>query len=636
MHGVIRVAAAVHKLQVANPDFNSLEIVKIIKEAEKKEVAIIVFPELSITSYSCSDLFFQKKLNESVYKALEDIANATETLNIISIIGAPLWHKNRLYNCAIVIQKGEILGVVPKIFLPEHKEFYEKRWFCSGKDIKNETITINSKEYPFGIDLLFSKEAPFGIEICEDLWSVIPPSSYQAINGALIHFNLSASNEIVGKYEYRRALVSQQSARNVSAYVYTSSGVFESTSDLVYGGDSLIAENGVILSQGERFKRDSYFITADIDLDYLKYYREIETSYRDNTPSDIRLIDTKPLNKISSLQRSIDPHPFVPKNKAKRDERCKEIFSIQTAGLAKRLEHIGNPKIVIGVSGGLDSTLALLVAYETMKLLNRDPKDIIAVTMPGFGTTGRTYKNAVNLCKSLNVTLKEISIKEAVLQHFKDINHSPDICDVTYENAQARERTQILFDLANKEGGIVLGTGDLSEIALGFATYGGDHLSMYNVNASIPKTLIRYVVSWVAEMEENVGEILKDIVKTPVSPELLPKQDDKIVQKTEEIIGPYELHDFFLYHMIKYGANPAKILFLAKEAFKNEYNEQTILKWLKIFIKRFFANQFKRNCSPDGPKVGSISLSPRGDWRMPSDATVNIWLKELQNLSSTL
>ena len=628
MYGFIRVASATHKMRVADIDYNTEEIIKIVKEAQKKDVAIAVFPELSITGYTCKDLFFQNALHQKVLKAIEEIKNKTKELNIIFIIGAPLWHKNRLYNCALILQRGEILGAVPKSFLPEHKEFYEKRWFTEGRDIKNETIEINREKIPFGVDLIFNKEAPFGVEICEDLWTTIPPSSYQAINGAIMHFNLSASDEIVGKHEYREALVSQQSARNISAYIYSSSGVFESTTDVVYSGDLLIAENGVILKKGERFKRDSQLITADIDIEYLKYYRKIETSYEDNKPKEVRVIETKELNQIKTLKRFIDPHPFVPKNRAKREQRCKDIFTIQTAGLAKRIEHIGEPKIVLGISGGLDSTLALLVADKTMKLLKRDSKDIIAVTMPGFGTTSRTYKNAVNLCKKLKVTFKEIPIKEAVLQHFKDIGQDPKICDVTYENAQARERTQILFDLANKENGIVLGTGDLSEIALGFATYGGDHLSMYNVNASIPKTLIRYVIEWVAESNEKIRDILKDIINTPVSPELLPEKNDKISQKTEEIIGPYELHDFFLFHMIKYGAEPKKILFLAKHAFKN-YDEKTILKWLKVFIKRFFINQFKRSCSPDGPKVGSISLSPRGDWKMPSDASMRVWMEDL-------
>ncbi len=635
MYGFIRVASATHKMRVADIDYNLEEIIKIVKEAQKKDVAIAVFPELSITGYTCKDLFFQNALHQKVLKAIEEIKNKTKELNIIFIIGAPLWHKNRLYNCALILQRGEILGAVPKSFLPEHKEFYEKRWFTEGRDIKNEMIEINREKIPFGVDLIFNKEAPFGVEICEDLWTTIPPSSYQAINGAIMHFNLSASDEIVGKHEYREALVSQQSARNISAYIYSSSGVFESTTDVVYSGDLLIAENGVILKKGERFKRDSQLITADIDIEYLKYYRKIETSYEDNKPKEVRVIETKELNQIKTLKRFIDPHPFVPKNRAKREQRCKDIFSIQTAGLAKRIEHIGEPKIVLGISGGLDSTLALLVADKTMKLLKRDSKDIIAVTMPGFGTTSRTYKNAVNLCKKLEVTFKEIPIKEAVLQHFKDIGQDPKICDVTYENAQARERTQILFDLANKENGIVLGTGDLSEIALGFATYGGDHLSMYNVNASIPKTLIRYVIEWVAESNEKIRDILKDIINTPVSPELLPEKNDKISQKTEEIIGPYELHDFFLFHMIKYGAEPKKILFLAKHAFKN-YDEKTILKWLKVFIKRFFINQFKRSCSPDGPKVGSISLSPRGDWKMPSDASMRIWMEELENYSENL
>jgi len=631
--GFIRVAAACPKVWVADIDKNQEEIKKLLFEADNKDISIIVFPELSLTSYTASDLFFQKIVNDRVEGSLKDILDYTKKLDTIFIIGAPYLYKNRLYNCAFICQKGEVLGVVPKKYLPTYKEFYEKRWFVSGKDIENSYLKIDGKEVPFGLDLLFrAEEAVFGVEICEDLWAVTPPSLYQAIGGANLIFNLSASNEYVGKYEYRKELVKTQSARCISGYVYASSGVYESTTDLVYGGHLIIAENATVLSENQRFQRESEIIYADIDIQRLKFTRVSETSFKDEDIVEFRYIDTFETKKLKDIDRFIDPHPFVPSNPDIRDSRCEEIFNIQAAALAKRVEHIGKPKLILGISGGLDSTLALLVCIWTMDILKRDYKDIIAITMPGFGTTSRTYENAKNLCHLLGVDFREIDIKDAVLEHFKEIGHDPDIHDVTYENAQARERTQILMDVANKEDGIVVGTGDLSEIALGFSTYNADHISMYNVNASVPKTLVRYVIDWVAsKMDEKISKILHDISQTPVSPELLPKKDEKITQKTEEIIGPYELHDFFLYHMIKYGANPKKIVFLAKKAFGKKYDEKIIKKWLRVFIKRFFANQFKRSCMPDGPKVGSISLSPRGDWRMPSDANVHEWLKELEN-----
>ena len=632
MHGFLRVAAISPKVWVEDIKKNSQEIKTLIFEADKKDVAIAVFPELCLTSYTAADLFYQKISNDLVLKNLKDILTSTKNLDIVYILGAPFLFKNRLYNCAFVCQKGEILGIVPKSYLPTYKEFYEKRWFVSGKDIRDKSVELFSKKISFGVDLLFRhKELLFGIEICEDLWSVIPPSFYQSIAGANMIFNLSASNEYVGKYEYRKELVKTQSARCVAGYIYASSGVYESTTDLVYGGHLIIAENGTILKENSRFQRDSQIITADIDIERLIYTRINETSYKDSEILDFKEIKIESLKSIKKLDRFIDPYPFVPSDPQAKNRRCEEIFNIQSAGLAKRVEHIGDPKLILGISGGLDSTLALLVCIWTMDLLKRDRKDIIAITMPGFGTTSRTYENAKNLCRLLGVDFKEIDIKEAVLEHFKEIGHDPKIHDITYENAQARERTQILMDIANKEGGLVVGTGDLSEIALGFSTYNADHMSMYNVNASVPKTLVRYVIKWVAsKMEKEVSEILIDIANTPVSPELLPKRDEEIAQKTEEIIGPYELHDFFLYHMIKYGAKPSKILFLAKLAFKKSYDEKTIKKWLKVFIKRFFANQFKRSCMPDGPKVGTISLSPRGDWRMPSDACANEWLKDLK------
>ncbi len=628
MFGFIRVATAAPKVWVGDIEKNSKEIVKLIKEANKNRSFAIVFPELSLTSYTIADLFFQKVVFDEIEKALKFILESTKDLNIIFIIGSPMIFKDRLYNSAFVCQKGEILGIVPKSYLPTYREFYEKRWFDSGKNIKNCYID----NIPFGVDLLFkSDDTTFGVEICEDLWAVIPPSSYQALSGAELIFNLSASNEYVGKYEYRRELVKTQSARCIGGYIYASSGVYESTTDLVYGGHLIIAENGIVLNENKRFQRESEIIYADIDIEKLRFIRLNETSFKDEEAKEFRVVKTFETNGIDSIKRFIDPHPFVPSESTLRDRRCEEIFNIQASSLAKRVEHIGNPKLILGISGGLDSTLALLVCKKTFEILNRDSKDIIAITMPGFGTTGRTYENAKKLCKYLNVDFREIDIKDAVLDHFKEIGKDPNIHDITYENAQARERTQVLMDIANKEGGIVVGTGDLSEIALGFSTYNADHISMYNVNASVPKTLVRYLIDWVAtKVDEKIAKVLKDISHTPISPELLPKKDEELVQKTEEIIGPYELHDFFLYHFIKYGAAPKKILYLAKLAFKEKYDKKTIKKWLKLFIKRFFANQFKRSCMPDGPKVGSISLSPRGDWRMPSDAVVNSWIKELE------
>jgi len=631
MHGFIRVAAAVPKVGVADIGANSREVVSLMQEAEARDVAIVVFPELCLTAYTCADLFFQEALHCSLDKALRKILDQTKSLQTIAIVGAPLWYQNRLYNCAIVIQRGKILGVVPKIFLANHKEFYEKRWFKSGADIVSKHMHIAGESVPFGVDLIFGKKILFGVEICEDLWSTIPPSSQQSINGAQLFFNLSASNELVAKAAYRRELVAHQSARTVSGYIYASAGVHESTTDLIYSGSAIIAENGSVLAESPRFQRESTLITADIDTEKLTYYRLIETSYADTQKTLFQRIPTFPLKQITSLQRAFDPHPFVPKDKTKQREICEEIFMMQSSALAKRIEFIGSTKAVIGISGGLDSTLALLVAVKAMQLLGRETDQIVAVTMPGFGTTSRTYDNAVTLCRLLGVDFREIPIAGAVMQHFKDIGHDPDTHDVVYENAQARERTQILFDIANQVGGIVIGTGDLSEIALGFATYGGDHLSMYGVNASIPKTLVRYIIDYVAkEEDEAIAAILEDIIDTPVSPELLPCKDDKIVQKTEEIVGFYELHDFFLYHFIKYGAMPPKILMLAEIAFKEQYDRATIKKWLKLFLKRFFANQFKRSCMPDSVKVGSIALSPRGDWRMPSDAEVNVWLEALE------
>ena len=547
-------------------------------------------------------------------------------------VGCPLVHNNVLYNAAFIIFEGKILGIVPKSYIPNYSEFYEKRWFTSAAMLVDETVDLPFQDnIPLGTNLLFTAgDYKFGIEICEDLWVTIPPSSYLSLLGANIIGNLSASNELVSKKDYRLLLISNQSARCMSSYIYSSAGVHESTTDLLFSGHLIISENGSILKENNRFQRENEVITSCIDVFKLNAERLKNLSYRD--ASKIVPFKAKNINfnfkstEIKDFDRYVDKHPFVPSNEHEREERCKEIFNIQSSALAKRLEHTNLKKAVIGISGGLDSTLALLVIVKTFKLLGIDNKNIITITMPGFGTTDRTYNNALTLCRELGTDLREINIVEAALQHFKDIGHDKDIHDVTYENVQARERTQILMDLANKEGGLLIGTGDLSELALGWCTYNGDHMSMYAVNPSIPKTLVRYLVKYVAEKEstEEVSHTLLDILDTPVSPELLPKSEKgDIVQKTEDIVGPYELHDFFLYHFIKHGSSKERIELLAKAAFKDDYSEEEINKWLDKFIYRFFTQQFKRSALPDGPKVGSISLSPRGDWRMPSDASFN-------------
>jgi len=634
MYGLYRVAAAVPKLKLADVDYNTSAIIDLAKEAAVQNSAAVVFPELSITGYTCADLFHQHSLIESAENALFEIAEKTKQLKSVLVVGAPLTYCNRLYNCAVVIQAGNILGAVPKAFLPNYKEFYEKRWFDFWDDNNSDLELANGVVIPFGTDLIFQydKYFSFAIEICEDLWHVVPPSNSHAVSGATAIFNLSASNELVAKADYRRSLVSGQSARCISAYVYASAGVHESTTDVVYSGHAMIAENGVIHKENKRFNREPELLISDIDCQRLFYTRLSESGF-DNTKKfeSYEFIKLSELPELKTINRFIDAHPFVPNDDSKRSERCEEIFYIQRAGLAKRFEHTGIKKAVIGISGGLDSTLALLVIEETFKLINKPMRDIITVTMPGFGTTDRTYGNAVEMCKILGTDFREVDIKDVCSIHFNDIGHDPAIHDVTYENVQARERTQILMDIANKECGLVIGTGDLSEIALGWSTYNGDHMSMYAVNCSVPKTLIRYLIGWVADIsEDKLKNTLHDIIDTPVSPELLPnKKDSEINQKTEEILGPYELHDFYLYHIVKYGAPADKIVALAYEAFDGKYDKATITKYLTKFIKRFFTQQFKRSCIPDGPKVGTISLSPRGDWRMPSDANYTTWLKNI-------
>lgn len=639
--GFIRVGTIVNKLVLANPLENAKEIIKEIKKANKLGVSIVVTPELSLTGYTCGDLFLQDKLLNDSEKALEEVLEKTKNIDIISILGMPIKHDNQLFNCAIVISKGKILGIIPKTYIPNYQEFYEARWFSSSKDLKSYNIKILGQTVPITTNILFQdkslKEASFAIEICEDLWTVNPPSNNHALAGATMIFNLSSSNELIGKQEYRKNLVSSQSARTISAYIYASSGIMESTSDILFGGASMIYENGSKLAENKRFEIDSNIITADIDILKLANDRRKNRSYMNMASNtDYIIVKVDMANSIKTLQRDYKEYPFVPSNEQERNKRCEEIIEIQSSALARRLLQLKNPKCVIGMSGGLDSTLAYLVIIKAFEKLNRDNKDIIGITMPGFGTTDRTYQNAVELIKEYGATLKEISIKEASLLHMKDIGLPETDRSITYENIQARERTQILMDVANMENGLVIGTGDLSELALGWCTYNGDHMSMYAVNTSIPKTLVRYLVAWVKDTTTGKKkEVLQDILNTPISPELLPPDETgNILQKTESSIGPYVLHDFFLFHFLRYGATPRKIYTLAKYTFKNSFSTDEIKKWLKVFIKRFFTQQFKRNCIPDGIKVGSISLSPRGDLRMPSDANMEAWLKEIDELDN--
>ena len=625
----IKVGAACPTTRVSDINYNISKILDCIQNAENEKCKFLVFPELCITSYTCGDLFLQGYLIEKSLEAIKTILNETKNTDMLITVGSPFLHNSILYNVAFVFYKGSVLGIVPKSYIPNYSEFYEKRWFSEGLDIKNTTVDLPfQKNVPFGTDLIFSSQiANFGIEICEDLWVTIPPSSYLSLMGAHIIGNLSASNELVSKADYRKSLISNQSARCMCSYIYSSAGVHESTTDVLFSGHLLISENGSLLKENKRFQRENEVIYSYIDVFKLKSERMKNLSFRDATknlslsPNFIKF-EFDDIS-IYNFDRFIDKHPFVPSSEQECDVRCKEIFNIQAASLAKRLEHTRCKKAVVGISGGLDSTLALLVIVKTFELLKLDKKNIVTITMPGFGTTDRTYNNAIELCNELGTDLREINIVKAALQHFEDIGHDKDIHDVTYENVQARERTQILMDIANKEGGLLIGTGDLSELALGWCTYNGDHMSMYSVNPSIPKTLVRYLVKYVAQNESNnvVSETLMDILDTPVSPELLPKDSTgEITQKTEDIVGPYELHDFFLYHFIKHGSTKDRIFFLANHAFKDDYSEEEIQKWLDKFMYRFFTQQFKRSALPDGPKVGSISLSPRGDFRMPSDA----------------
>ena len=634
-YGFLRVAAASPRVWLANPVKNAEEIIRMAGEASNNGTSVLVFPELCVTGYSCADLFAQERLLSAAEKAVAGIAEATKKLPTLLAIGTPVRFEGRLYNCALLLKEGKLLGIVPKTYLPNAAEFYEMRWFQSGDKLAEPVeIEYAGQKALIGIRQLFKLgHATVGVEICQDLWVPLPPCTWAALAGAQVILNLSASNEALCKQDYRSMLVRSTSARLNAVYVYSSCGYGESTQDLVWGGSSLICENGVVLAENERFGRESSVITADVDVERLENVRSRNVNFREilaDVPAFVKVPagDPAPTDFEKKLLKSIDPHPFVPSGDAEElSKRCREILDIQTLGLCTRLEHIGCRTAVIGISGGLDSTLALLVTARAFDRLGWERSRIIGITMPGFGTSGRTKSNADVLMEKLGITRREISIVPAASQHLKDIEHPLDKTDTTYENAQARERTQILMDVAGQEGGIVVGTGDLSELALGWCTYNGDHMSMYGVNASVPKTLVRTLVSWAAkEHFADAADVLNDIVATPISPELLPT-DEKgaIAQVTEDIVGPYELHDFFLYHVMRWGFDPEKVLFLAKKAFAGSYDAATIKKWLDTFYRRFFSQQFKRSCMPDGPKVGSVSLSPRGDWRMPSDASAAIW-----------
>jgi len=642
-YGFVRVGAAVPLLKVADCVYNTQQTENLMRQTAEAGVQVVCFPEMGITGYTCGDLFHQKILIEQAEVALSGLMERTQDLSLLTVVGMPVRVENRLMNTAVAFQNGKILAVIPKTWLPNYGEFYEKRWFSSAQEVKADQVSLCGHDVPFGTNILLKNgEACVGIEICEDLWMPVPPSSYHALHGANILLNLSASNELVAKNDYRKQLIKQQSTRCIAAYVYASCGFGESTTDVVFAGNADIFENGTVLAEAERFSIENQLIISDIDVERLNGDRMRHTGFTANflpeAGNEYRIISFALAElEEAKIGRTFDRHPFVPSGK-QLEERCHELFSIQVQGLATRLVHTKCKQVVIGISGGLDSTLALLVAVKTFDKIGIPRNNIEGITMPGFGTTDRTYQNAIDLIHSLGVHLREISICQAVEQHFKDIGHDSSKQDVTYENSQARERTQILMDISNQMNGMVIGTGDLSELALGWATYNGDHMSMYGVNCGIPKTLVRFMVQWVAEnqMDGATAKILSDVVDTPVSPELLPATDDgKISQKTEDLVGPYELHDFFLYYALRFGFQPRKILWMACRAFDGVYGKETILSWLRIFYKRFFAQQFKRSCLPDGPKVGSVSLSPRGDWRMPSDAVVRIWLEDLE-ISATV
>ena len=634
-YGFIKVAAAVPSIKVADVDYNIQQIESLAAQAEGQGVEVMVTPELCVTGYSCQDLFREQLLLDKAEEGILRLLDFTRKLDVIIIVGCPVVINSLLYNCAVMVQHGQILGIVPKTYLPNYGEFYEKRWFASAQDLNPTDISFAGGLVKVSAEPLLIKNChgvKFGVEICEDVWAPIPPSNNLALAGADIIFNLSASDELIGKHKYLCSLLAQQSARTISGYVYASAGFGESTQDVVYGGNAMVFENGKFLVEGDRFTLQPQIKIAQLDVEKLRTERRHNTTFINaQREANANVVDAKLVSQHNfELIREIDPHPFIPKD-SDMQASCEEILNIQVSGLIKRLYHINAQKAVIGISGGLDSTLALLVTVKAFDKLGLDRKGIIGITMPGFGTTDRTYQNAMKLMETLGITIREISIAKAVTQHFEDIGHDMKIHDITYENSQARERTQILMDVANQVNGIVVGTGDLSELALGWATYNGDHMSMYGVNAGVPKTLIRYLVSYVAG--EMATDTLLDIIDTPISPELIPADEQgRIKQKTEDLVGPYELHDFFIYYFLRYGFSPSKIFVMAKKAFANDYDDETIKKWLKTFCRRFFTQQFKRSCLPDGPKVGSVSLSPRGDWRMPSDASYTLWMQECEKL----
>lgn len=638
-YGLMKVAAAIPSIRVADVEFNVQQIESLIVQAEGKGVELIVFPELSITGYTCQDLFSQQLLLDKVEESLLVLLDFTRKLNIISVVGLPVRVGALLYNCAVVIQQGSILGVIPKTHLPNYNEFYEKRWFASAADLIPQDIYLAGSPIHISNEPIVFRTcdgACFGIEICEDVWAPLPPSNNLALAGADIILNLSATDELNGKHKYLCSLLAQQSARMMCGYVYSSCGFGESTQDVVYGGNALIYENGILLAEADRFSIDPQLRIQQIDIDRLRLERQNNTTFRSAQVGAVaRVINTKLVeHREFELIRTINPYPFIPKDEDMIDA-CEEILNIQTMGLCKRLHHTRCENVVIGISGGLDSTLALLITIRAFDKLGLSRRGITGITMPGFGTTDRTHENAVKLMQSLGITIREINISKSVLQHFEDIGHQVENHDVTYENSQARERTQILMDVANQVGGMVIGTGDLSELALGWCTYNGDHMSMYGVNAGVPKTLVQYLIKYIANQPAFLQEreTLIDVIETPISPELTPADaDGNIAQKTEDLVGPYELHDFFLYYHLRVGFRPSKIFLLAQHAFGDKYDDDTIKHWLKTFCRRFFNQQFKRSCLPDGPKVGSVSLSPRGDWRMPSDASSALWLKECDEL----
>jgi len=640
-YGFITVAAAIPAVKVADCDYNEQQLEALVARAEEQNVEVLVFPELSVTGYSCQDLFGQQLLLDEAETAVERLVKYSCDKDVVIIAGVPVRAGNLLLNCAAVIQGGTLCGLIPKTYLPNYSEFYEKRWFASSQDLSPMSLTFAGQSINISASpTLFriAGDVLFGVEICEDVWAPAPPSNHLALAGADLIFNLSASDELIGKHAYLEALLMQQSARTMTGYVYSGCGWGESTQDVVYGGNAIVCENGKLIAKSERFSIEPQLVITQVDVERLRTERRTNSTYVNaQRGRNATIIDLPKPSKTHSfrLLRDIDAHPFIPKA-ADMQASCEEIFNIQTMGLAKRIAHTRAEHVVVGISGGLDSTLALLVCVKTFDRLHMDRKGIIGVTMPGFGTTDRTYQNAIRMMKSLGITIKEISIAKAVEQHFEDIGHDKNVHDTTYENAQARERTQILMDLSNKTGGLVVGTGDLSELALGWATYNGDHMSMYGVNAGIPKTLIKYLVSYVAETsEKDVRDVLNDVIDTPISPELIPADEQgNIKQKTEDLVGPYELHDFFLYNFLRFGFRPQKIYMLARHAFGETFDGETIKKWLSVFMRRFFAQQFKRSCLPDGPKVGSVSLSPRGDWRMPSDAVARQWIADLEALKT--